>query len=202
MSDRHPAALDVSRLPTFGFSHRSLMWWGTAGMMLIEATVFALTIMAYFYLRSRTDVWPPTAHPLPDWRWGTLNTAILLASALPNHYAKSAAERLDLPRVRLWLLVGLLFAFGFLAVRVLEFGALHVSWDSNAYGSVIWTLMGLHTAHMVTDVIDTIVLAVLMHTRLVEGKRFVDVSENALYWYFVVYAWLPIYAVVYLVPRL
>jgi cytochrome c oxidase subunit I+III len=28
----------------------------------------------------------------------------------------------------------------------------------------------------------------------------VDVSENALYWYFVVGSWLPIYAVIYLAP--
>ena len=41
-----------------------------------------------------------------------------------------------------------------------------------------------------------------MFTRHGRGKRFVDVSENAFYWYFVVLAWLPIYAVVYLVPRL
>jgi cytochrome c oxidase subunit I+III len=34
-----------------------------------------------------------------------------------------------------------------------------------------------------------------------EGKRFVDVSENAVYWYFVVLSWLPIYAVIYGAPR-
>ena len=36
----------------------------------------------------------------------------------------------------------------------------------------------------------------------VEEQRFVDVEENALYWYFVVLAWLPIYAVIYWAPRL
>ena len=36
----------------------------------------------------------------------------------------------------------------------------------------------------------------------IEEKRFVDVSENSLYWYFVVLAWLPIYAVIYIAPRL
>ena len=46
------------------------------------------------------------------------------------------------------------------------------------------------------------VLTALMHTGPIEGTRFVDVSENALYWYFVVMSWLPIYAVIYLVPRL
>jgi cytochrome c oxidase subunit I+III len=30
----------------------------------------------------------------------------------------------------------------------------------------------------------------------------VDASENAMYWYFVVIAWLPIYAVIYLAPRI
>ena len=36
----------------------------------------------------------------------------------------------------------------------------------------------------------------------VEGKRFVDVSENAFYWYFVVASWLPIWFVIYIAPRL
>jgi heme/copper-type cytochrome/quinol oxidase subunit 3 len=35
-----------------------------------------------------------------------------------------------------------------------------------------------------------------------EGRRHVDVSENSLYWYFVVWSWLPIYVVIYLLPRL
>ena len=35
-----------------------------------------------------------------------------------------------------------------------------------------------------------------------EGKRFVDLSENAMYWYFVVIAWVPIYGMIYLAPRL
>ena len=36
----------------------------------------------------------------------------------------------------------------------------------------------------------------------IEEKRFVDVEENAVYWYFVVLAWLPIYGVIYWAPRL
>ena len=62
--------------------------------------------------------------------------------------------------------------------------------------------MGLHTAHLLTDVVDTGVLTALMFTRHARGRRFVDVSENAFYWYFVVLVWLPLYAVIYWVPRL
>ena len=44
-------------------------------------------------------------------------------------------------------------------------------------------------------------LTALMFVGPVEEKRFVDVSENALYWYFVVLTWLPIYVVLYWAPR-
>jgi heme/copper-type cytochrome/quinol oxidase subunit 3 len=83
----------------------------------------------------------------------------------------------------------------------MEFTSLNTRWDSQAYGSVVWMLMALHTIHLVTDAYDSTVLTVLMFTGPLEGKRFVDVSENAMYWYFVVLSWLPIYAVIYWAPR-
>jgi cytochrome c oxidase subunit III len=196
MHDRQHHSLDVSGLPSYAFSHHSPMWWGTLGMIAIEGTVFALVIATYFYLRSHSTNWPMTTLP-PDLLWGTINTAIMLASVLPNHLAKKAAEAHDVAGVRLWLVVAVLFGVAFLAVRVMEFAALNVRWDSNAYGSVVWVLLGFHTAHLATDWADTVVLAVLFFTGPLEGKRFVDVSENSLYWYFVVWAWLPIYFVIY-----
>lgn len=189
-------ALDVSELPTVVFSHRSLMWWGTLGMMAIEGTVFALVVMTYFYLRSHQDTWPITSNP-PDLLWGTLNTAVMIVSFLPAHLAKRAAERMELKPVRRWLVASCLFGIAFVVIRGLEFAALNVRWDSNAYGSVVWVLLGLHTTHIVTDLIDTMVLTVLFFTGPLDGKRYVDVSENSFYWYFVVATWIPIYLVIY-----
>jgi cytochrome c oxidase subunit 3 len=194
------AALDVSELPSFGFGHRSLMWWGTQGLMAIEGTLFALTVMAYFYLRSHSDTWPMSSPP-PVLLWGTLNTLVLLVSLWPNHLAKKAAEALDRVKARRAMWGCLMFSVAFLVVRVFEFRTLNCSWDTDAYGSVVWLLLGLHTLHLITDTYDSIVLAVLLHTGPLEPQRFVDVSENALYWIFVVLSWLPIYAVIYLVPR-
>ena len=94
------------------------------------------------------------------------------------------------------------FALLFLGIRILEFGTLNCFWDTNAYGSAVWLILGLHTTHLLTDAYDTAVLAVLMFTGPLEGRRYVDVSENALYWYFVVGSWVPIYAIIYLAPRL
>ena len=90
----------------------------------------------------------------------------------------------------------------FTVVRFLEFSALNVRWDTNAYGSVTWVLLGFHTVHLLTDFADTIVLAVIMFVGPVDEHRFVDISENSFYWYFVVISWVPIYAVLYLAPRI
>lgn len=194
-------ALDVSRLPTYVFGHRSIMWWGTMGLIVIEGTVFAIAIVVYFYLRSLAQVWPPRGLS-PDIFFGTLNTVVLLLSAIPNQWTKRVAEREDLRKVRLGLGICLVFGAVFLIVRVFEFSALNTRWSDSAYGSAVYALMLLHTIHLLTDYADSVVLTVLMFKGPLEGKRFVDVSENALYWWFVVISWLPIYATVYLAPRL
>jgi cytochrome c oxidase subunit 3 len=178
------------------------MWWGTLGIVFIEGTMFALVIGAYFFLGTRSPAWPPSNVTPPDLLWGTVNTILLLGSAVPNELAKKAAERIDLRATRLWLIVCLLFGVAFNAVRVLEFKHLNTMWTYDAYGSVVWLLLGLHTTHILTDVLDTGVLTALMFRGPVEELRFVDVSENAVYWYFVVLVWVPIYGVIYWAPRL
>jgi len=192
--------LDVHDLPSFGFSHRSLMWWGTIGLMLIEGTAFALAVVMYFYLRSLANRWPMST-PAPELVWGTLNTVLFVLSAWPNQLAKQAGQKLDRAGVRLWLTVMLAITLLILIVRAFEFTSLNVRWDRDAYGSIVWMLMVLHTVHLITDAWDTSVLDVLFFTGPLEGKRYADVSENALYWDFVVLSWIPIYAVIYLAPR-
>jgi heme/copper-type cytochrome/quinol oxidase subunit 3 len=192
--------LDVGRLPSFAFGHQGLIWWGTVGFMVIEGSMFVLVFVTYFFLRTRESTWPPGV-PLPDTTWGTVNAVLLLVSLVPNQMTKLAAERFDVSRTRWLLLVCLLFAASAIAIRAFEFTALGVRWDTNAYGSIVWFILGLHTSHLVTDFIDSVVLAALVFTAHLDPKRFVDVSENALYWYFVVLSWLPIYALIYFAPR-
>ena len=197
------ATVDVGGLPDHAFGSRSIMWWGMVLVIAIEATVFVVAIASYFYLQGNEAAWPPPDTPLPGLFWPTVNVAILLVSLIPNQIIKSAAENMNLRRVRIWLPVADLFAIAFVVVRVFEFRTLHVSWDSNAYGSITWTLLGFHTFHLVTDLLDSLVLTALIFTHHGEKpRRMVDTAENAFYWYFVVISWLPIYAVLYWSPRL
>jgi cytochrome c oxidase subunit III len=199
---RERIALDLSRLPLHGLGRASVTWWGTMAFMLIEGTGFALVITVYLYLMSLATTWPIDAPP-PDLLPGTLVTLILVASVVPNYLISRWAGQQDLHKVQVGLVVMTVLGIAPLIVRIFEFPALRVSWDTNAYGSVIWTLLGLHTAHIITDLVDTIVLAALMFTRHGQNlRRFGDVQDNAMYWNFVVAAWLPIYACIYWIPRL
>lgn len=195
-------AIDVSALPTFAFGSRSLVWWGTLAIMAVEGSMFILGLVSYFYLQGTEYGWPPGATPEPKLALATINTIILLISAIPNQWLKKQTEKLDLARVKIGLLILNVFAIVFLAIRAFEFARLDVYWNTNAYGSILWTILGLHTAHLLTDAFDTAVLTAMMFAKPVEGRRFVDVSENCLYWDFVVIMWLPIYFVVYILPRL
>lgn len=192
--------LDVSALPDHAFGHKGLIWWGTTGFMVIEGSMFVMVLIIYFYLRLRVDQWPPSLAN-PDLFYGTLNIIVLLVSALPNHFAKKAAEKFSLAGSQFWLALCTLFGLALLVIRAFEFTTLNCRWDDNAYGSIVWVLLGLHTMHLATDVVDTGVLTALMFTGPITHKRFVDVSENGLYWYFIVLWWIPIYLTLYWVPR-
>jgi cytochrome c oxidase subunit 3 len=195
-------AIDVSDLPAHGMGTASPTWWGTAAFMLIEGTGFALAVMTYLYLMSLAPTWPLEAPP-PDLLAGTSLTIMLMLSVIPNVWTARAARRRDLRRVRIGLIVMSIAGIAPLFLRAFEFPAMHVKWDSNAYGSVTWLLLGLHTTHILTDVIDTLVLTWLMFTRHADNpRRYGDVSDNAMYWNFVVLTWLPIYGCLYWIPRL
>ena len=194
---------DLAELPTHAFSYRSLTWWGIIGFMVIEGVGFAMAIAAYFFLMSQEQEWAPRPTLPPDLLAGTLFTILMLLSEIPNSMIKKAAESYDAASVRKLLPAVVAIGAVLFVIRGFEFNSLNVLWYDNAYGSIIWALLVLHTLHVGTDWIDTVVLWRLMNTpHGEEPRRLVDVDENALYWRFVWLTWLPISALIYWVPRL
>lgn len=201
MTTRQYFTGDLAILPTHAFGARSLTWWGVISYMLIEGGAFAIAGGAYLFLMSQETVWPPASLP-PDLLPGALFTIIILLSEIPNTLLKKAAEAQQRQRVIFLIALLDLFALVLLVVRGFEFAHINVRWSDNAYGSILWALLILHTVHILTDWAESVVLTALMCTG--HGKkprRFVDVSEDALYWRFVWITWLPIFALIYLVPR-
>ena len=196
----HRIVLNARSMPAYAYGHRSPIWWGTIGFAATEGMGFVLAIGAYFYLVFINGNWPLSAPP-PDLFWSSLFTIVMFVSAWPNALAKRNSEREDLGRSRRDLAIMSLVGIVLLGIRIMEFNGLHVRWDQNAYGSILWILLGLHTLHLLTDLGDTVVLTILLFTRHGHGKRFSDVGDNAFYWYFVIASWMPIYLIIYWFPR-
>lgn len=195
-------SLDVSALPSLRLGRRSLLWWGNVGMITIESTMFALLIAAYFYLRSDVVHWPPPTVSVPGLGLPLLNLALIVVSALPMHISDKRAEEHDRAGVILWLGIGILFGLGIIVVRGVILRTLDVKWNQNAYGSIVWTILALHASHLFASTVESIGLWLYFVLGRVEEKHFLYARVDTLYWYFVVAAWLPLFAVLYLSPRL
>jgi hypothetical protein len=84
-----------------------------------------------------------------------------------------------------------------LLLRAIELSNLPFRWDSNAFGSLFWGVLCLHTMHLVAGNAENVLFLALLYRGPVEKKHLVDLEVNGIYWYFVVLAWLPLYAIFY-----
>jgi len=195
------ATLNVSHLPSVAFGSRDPLWWGVMGFILIEVTILAIGIVSYFYLRTLAPLWPPPPTALPALLLPTVNMLLMLVSVVPMYWVDRAARRKERRGVQIGLVLCVVMGLGFSVLRGFEFRAVHTQWDSHAYGSVVWTLLGLHTLDLVAEVLETMLLMAFALTGPMTDHLFLDISDSAPFWYFVAAIWVPIYAVLYVVPR-
>jgi cytochrome c oxidase subunit 3 len=202
--------IDVSSLPKSVMDHRSPIWWGNLWLLVIETTMFAVAIATYLYFRVVDfDLWPPPRvdqmpvlyHPVPDLGVATVNLGIILLSLLPMIYVDRACLEKNQTAVKFGLVICLLFGLGAIALRFIEFQAIHFRWNDNAYASTVWLLMGLHLAHLITATSENAIMTAWIFAKGMDTKHARDVRVTAVYWYWVVGIWILLYGLIYWVPR-
>jgi cytochrome c oxidase subunit III len=193
---------DIGGLSPYQFEREAPLWWGFVLMITIESAVFATLVASYFYLKSGISTWPPGGLEDPELLLPTLNTLFLLASMWPMHLADRAAQRGDSSTMTAGLVVSTALAVMFLTLKVIEYADVPYLWNDHAYGSIVWTIVGFHTAHVLALVLKTTVVAVLAGRGYFNEQRRLGVTVNGIYWHFVVLIWVPLYLVLYWSPRL
>src|SRR4029079_16927591 len=203
------AVIDVSELPHHEFDTYDPVWWGNNLLLAIETSMFAILNATYFYLRQNFTLWPPplaqltaTLRPLPELGYGTANTILLLLGCIPMVFADLAARRNNRDLSRIMLVICAVVGFGALVLRGFEYSAMYFRWDSNAYGSIVWFMLGMHMMHLCILTTEAVLLAVWIFTREYDMKHRVDIVTVAIYWYWVTAIWLLLYAIIYFTPRL
>lgn len=189
--------IDVSGLPTFAFGNRDTMWWGVWLLVAIEATMFALLIASYFYLRASESEWPPTGVVQPPLVWTLSTVVLLLLTVPPSVYAFRKALDGQLRAVRIGLVLTTLLNLAAVVTRGYELGLMQYKWNSHAYGSIVWGIYFMHTFHLVSGFFENLIITALLYKGPVEKKHMLDVRVGTMYWWFVVVSWVVLWAIIF-----
>jgi cytochrome c oxidase subunit 3 len=161
-------------------------WWGVALLVATETALFGTLIASYFYLRFRTVDWPPGGIEAPDATLPLVLTGVLIATSVPMLLAAREARAGEARRTALWILLALVVQAGYLGGQAALFASDldKFSPKDNAYGSIYFTMLGAHHAHVLVGIL----LSLFVLVRLISGLtnyRVIAVRVVALYWYFV-----------------
>src|SRR2546423_6028099 len=152
--------LDVSALEEGTHDSRALLWWGNLGMLAIEGSMFVMALATYLYLKTANLDWPPSTVPKPDLALPTVNLAILLFAVIPAYLSDRAALRDDKRTALFFQTLCVGCGIAFLIIRSINMARLGYKWSDHAYGSILWTIFGLHTLHMLAATSETSLLIV------------------------------------------
>ena len=196
------AVLDVGQLPDVVFGVRDIMWWGTLGFVVIEGFTLAICAVVYVYLGQNFPSWPPPGTRAPSVVVPSIHVALMLLSLPFLRWTEKAAHHFDAAKVRTGLTIATLFCAVFLALRAVELlDSLNVKWDTNAYGSAQWLVVGSHATLLAVQLIETAGMAWVFWSPRAQRKHFSDTADVAFYWYFIVLVWVPLYVLCFLAPH-
>jgi cytochrome c oxidase subunit III len=194
--------IDTPMLPVYTLGPKSVVWWGMLGLVAIELVVFSGFIAMYFWLKLVNPSWPPEGIDRPDLLLPTINTVVLIASGAAMIYAKRAIVRGNQLGLKLGQGLALLLGLGFLTIKYVEYSAYGFDWSTHAYGSIVWTITGFHSAHVISVVMKGFVVFAMALRGMFRPDRHLAFEVSTIDWTFVVVIWLPLYFTMYLSPRL
>jgi heme/copper-type cytochrome/quinol oxidase subunit 3 len=180
-------------------------WWGMVLLVATEATLFAVLLASYFYVRFKTSGgWPPDGIADPKLLRAVVMTALLVASSVFVHAAESGIRRGSQRALVLGLGAGFLLGLAFLGLQVWEtvVVAREFTPKTDTYGSLFFTITGAHSAHLAAGLLLLSWVQVRGWFGAYSARRHLGVQMSALYWHFVVAVQLAIFVSLYLTPRI
>ncbi len=180
---------------------RSTAKWGMAVLIMTEATIFAGLIGSYFFVRAEHGEWPPPPIEAPELEAIALFSIILLGSSAPMVWAEHGIRHGQQWRLRLGLLLTFLMGTAFLCFQGVEYGELDFGIKDNAYGSLFYTITGLHGAHVVGGLLMIGMLQIKAWMGKFSAERHETVAVIGMYWHFVDVVWIFVFSSLYVSPH-
>ena len=177
-------------------------WWGMVMFLAADSSMFASMIAAYYYIwfvSSWQHSWPPPGDPLPKLLKASILTALMLSSVFPMAFADRGLKQGSRLRMFFGEAVVALLGAAFVVLEVFEFmdELKTTKPSSDAYGSIFYTLLGFHLAHVMLLVLFMLLLLAATVTGRLDRAHHVIVRNVALFWYASVVIWVAIYITLY-----
>jgi heme/copper-type cytochrome/quinol oxidase subunit 3 len=161
--------------------------WGMALFLCSEITIFGTLLATYFYLESDNRRWPPPGIRPPAVTLPLIATAVLVLSAIPVWLASRAAGRGARGAVVGFISLALLLQGCYLAAQVLLFrhDLNQFRPQDTAYGSIYFTLLATHHAHVLVGILLDAVVLGYVSVRGLTRYWLIGVRNLSIYWYVV-----------------
>jgi heme/copper-type cytochrome/quinol oxidase subunit 3 len=189
---------EAGELPLNANDRRAPLWWGMVGLITIEAVLFASLITSYFYLRFYAPAWPLGGIPKPDLLLPSIGAVVLLLSSGPMYWADASIKKGNVRNLMIGLAGSFVLGVVFLVLKTIEYSGHDYTWATNAYGSIVWTIIGFHSAHVLAVLLKVAVVFTAAAQGYFSDERNLGVRVNGLYWHFVVVVWIPLFFTLYL----
>ncbi len=162
-------------------------WWGMALFLCAEVTLFGTLIGTYFYLDFDAARWPPAGIKPPSVVLPLIATGVLVALSAPMWLAARAARDGKRTRVLALIAFALVVQLAYLAAQVLLFrhDLNRFSPQGTAYGSIYFTMLAAHHAHVLLGVLLDVGVLGFVVVRGLTNYWLVGVRALALYWHVV-----------------
>ena len=161
--------------------------WGMALFMCAEATIFGGLIATYFYLDFGAKSWPPAGVARPATLVPSLLTGVLVAMSVPLALASRRAQAGATMPCAVAIAAAMAVQCAYVAYQLHLFvDELHKFGPrGSAYGSIYYTLLGVHHAHVIVGVLLSAGTLVLLAGSGLTNYRLIGVRALALYWHVV-----------------
>ena len=176
----------------------STAWWGMASLIATESMVFVVLLGAYFFLRATSKQWPIGGIPAPELRLSVPFSFVLWGSSIPIFIAEAAIRRGSQRGLRAGLAVSGLMGLAFLGYTGKDFLDLHFGWRTNAYGSIYYTIVGLHALHVIIGLGMNAIVQIKAWQGKFSAERHMSVEVFSLYWHFVDAVWIFVFSSLFL----
>jgi heme/copper-type cytochrome/quinol oxidase subunit 3 len=162
-------------------------WWGMALFLCAEVTLFGSLIATYFYLDFNSRHWPPPGIERPSVILPFVATGALLATTIPMWLAARAARAGRRGPVLGLMSFATIIQACYLALQIvlMEHDSRHFSPRGSAYGSIYYTMLGAHHAHVLLGILINLAVIWYVSIRGLTNYWLIGVRAAALYWYVV-----------------